>query len=308
MRIKMARIFIFSNSYAAKTILLELDYLLNIEIDEIFLLKENHDEKEHYTCNNAKIKIHKSVDTCISFCDTIILIKDSNMPEKSIDYLLSESKRLNKNCFVVQNPWEKEFIFSTNEKSYENFDFKKYPVILNISLGSNTQQFFIELMMNRLFVENKINFRQVYSAETSDFLHQINNFGLLNNNIFEQLNMIDNQYNIIIISLNIGNLYNMKKYVDIVKFISPDFITIQSDLNLNEYDYVNNMVKYGYFSKLDLLIKSHYYLLQNKFNIYCDKKIDNDFFIQDIESDNFDKKLYNAILAKIALPEYVVKL
>ena len=305
----MARVFIFSDSFTTRTMLFKSDYLLSIKIDEILLLKENHSQNEKFILNNSiKIKLYGNIDDCINCCDFILIIKGENTPEKSIDYIFSKSKELNKKYFEVINPWKKELSLNIDHSDYREGHFNKCPVILNISLGTAAQQYCVEVLLNKIMTENKVSFKQFFSEETKDFLQQIDKCGILNNNLSQQLNLLEDQYNVILCSINIGSsIYNVKKYIDILRHIASDFTILQTDIKFNEYEVAKNIMEYSCFSQLDMLIKSRYKFVYNNLILYCNEnKVDNSIF-QDLESIYLEKELSLALFSKIALPEGIVK-
>ena len=306
----MSKCFIFSNSFTTRTVLFGMEFLFDATISEVLLLKENHIQDESFSFNNnVKIKLHKSIDECICLCDFVLIIKNENTPENSINYILCKSKELNKRCFEISNPWKKELTHNTNDSHFENFSFNKCSVILSVSLGVGAQQYGVEMLLNKIFIENNVRFKQFFSKETEDFFVQLDSCGILNENFSRQLNSSENQQDVIIYSVNIGeNIYNIKKHIDTLRRVVSDFTILQTDIKFDEYKTAKNIIEYGCFSKLNMLIKSHYNTVDDKLLVYCDKKIEEDSLIQDIESIFLKEKLSFEIFSKIAFPEGIVKL
>lgn len=112
-----------------------------------------------------------------------------------------------------------------------------------------------------------------------------------------------------IYSINIGeNIFNIKKFIDELRHLKSDFTILQTGISFNEYEVAKNIIKYGTFSQLDVLIKSHYYVVDEKLTVYCDKKVVEDFLIRDIESNSLWEKLSAGIFSKIAFPEGITPL
>ena len=106
---KMSKIFIYSNSFVATTVLFQLPFTFKIKFDEILLLKENHKQNENNSHKlGIKINLYNSIDDCINFCNYVLIIKDDNTPIKQITYILHKSKEFNKSCFEIVNPWSEE--------------------------------------------------------------------------------------------------------------------------------------------------------------------------------------------------------
>jgi hypothetical protein len=303
----MSKLFIFANSYAAKTILLGIDYLINIDISEILLLSENHNsnEKTSYT-NGVKVRLFDDINNCIKAADYIILLQDEKLPVKSIDYVITTAKIFNKKCFHFRIPQFTPTICTANK---DDCDFVNRPVVLCISIGSVSQQRFSEIILNKILSELNINFRQYFSSDTEQFILQLDNCGILNRNLSHQLHNSDDSYQIIINSISIDNLSRIKEYVNLLNACSPDYIILNTEFNYFDYNYIKMFVEFVCFSRLDILLKSRFRIVDSNFTVYCKKHIEEivEDGIYDIEIDDIEKAIRNSLLAKLAFPEHMVK-
>lgn len=96
--------------------------------------------------------------------------------------------------------------------------------------------------------------------------------------------------------------------MDFLRGFSSDFIILQTDIIFDDYDLMENIFKYSCFSPIDIIIKSHYNLIDNKYTVYCDNKIDEDSMIHDIESNHLGEILHSNILAKLSFPKGIKKI
>lgn len=313
----MSNIFIFSNAFLTNTFIYEIDFLVNIKINKIILMKENHNLNKKYPTNIiSKIEICDNIDQCILNSDYIFIIYDNLnlLPEKTINYIKNMSKQKGKVYYEIQNKHtllgnelEKCFFYNLNA-------YKKYPTIINISIGCAAQQYCSEILLHKILSNNKINFKQFFSNSTLSILHQLQEKDILNKTIRNNINN-NNKIEIVIYSFNIGiNFSNIKKYIQLIRNINPDFVILQTNSNFESYDLIKNYIKYGGEANLDIILKSHYNIMLNTKDydiIYCDKIINNADIkipIYDIEDYNIERDLSFEIFSLLSLPQGINKI
>lgn len=300
----MYSIFLFSDSYNTKTFILSLDYLLDRNIKEIILLKENHIVNEF---NNSKYKIilFDNLYDCINAADFIIIIQSNYLLTESINLIRKESKKRHVDCYILKNKISNCHI---NNKIVSEFSFEKYPTILCVSIGDFTQQIYIELILNKIFEKLEINTKQFFTEKTFDWIQQLKNYGLLSKSLEKQF--LFDEYNIVISSINILNIEKLYDYLNLIKHISPDFLIIMTELNCDilAIENLKNIIKYNCNLPVDLIINSRYYFYNNKYHVYCSNKIKKSKLIYDIEYNKLECKIEEKILSKLAFPKGVVKL
>lgn len=302
----MSKLFIFSNSFNTKTFAFEIDYVLNLKIDRLILLKENHSIDELIACGKFKIDFYSTLDECLSECDTVLLIIDDNIPEISQNYLESMCAKLNKCCIKIINPWKDT---EPTYKICENYDYEAKPVVLLLSSGIASQPYCAEIMLNRLFYDRTIPIRQIFTELTRSVLSQLQQNGSLTEQLEAQLMSNEQPYNIIVYSIYIDEkLQNLKNFLTEFRTLSPDFIIFQSDINYQEFEKIKNIIEYNFFKKLDFFIKSNYHDINNLCYLYCNNNIGPNNDVEYIESETLKEKLIERILAKISFPEGIVAL
>ena len=81
----MANIFIFSNAFLTRTFIYKIGYLLNINIDKIILLKENHSLEERFQfVDQIKVETYANIDFCVSCSDCVIIINDKYLQKNQL--------------------------------------------------------------------------------------------------------------------------------------------------------------------------------------------------------------------------------
>lgn len=303
----MSDIFVFSNSYVTKTILLSLKYLFTFEVDRIILLKENHSYDEF--SKSLKVDLYNSIEECVANSDTIIIIEDEFIPDISIELIerISSSKKIIriKNSIISLNKSKKQ---SANVNSITRLQYDKQPVVLCLSLSPISQQIYIELLLNNLFYNENIAFSQVFSRATETFLQELKLTGYLNKPLEDKLSQnSDDTSGVILYSLNINNISFLNEYLEHVRYIKPDYVMALVDAKFDKYSFVKKVIEYGVFSSLDITIKSHY-ALYDKRNVfyYEDIHTDNDAVV-DIETNNLGHILMDNITTKLALPNSFIR-
>ena len=300
----MSKIFIFSNSFVAHTIINGFDKLFNIEFEEFILLRENHEYSDFKNYTNKKIALIESLEKCIELCDCIFVLKTKYIPAKSILYIERLSEHYGKKIYFLD--------LSNDEYHYDletyisKYKFGEVPVILNIALGVTSQFHTLELILNRIFAENTIPFKQFFSQSMYNYITKLYDYSILKEDISKQL-VTHKEYSVLIITINIGNdLYNLRDYSDFARKIQPDYIILQTDSKSISYINAHTAVNLFLGLPLDIIINSCYCnLYDKKFIVRCNNEII-DKKQKNLESTSIKEILAFDIFSKIGLPEGII--
>lgn len=306
----MNNVFIYANGFVTRSILNNIKYLLNFDIERVILLRENHKADE--PCFDNKIILFDSLDDCLNYCNSVIIIKDENTPCSKIDYIKNKCITDKKKYCEVDNPWTIDSLFVPDNITYDfdTFDFKNHPVVLDISVGMLSQQYSVEIMLSEIMYKNNVNFTQLFSEKTRQFLLQLDGYNYLNNNISNQLQKNYSGNDVFILSVNVGTEDGMRKYYNLFERIRPDYLILQIGNGNQEILGIQNAIQYGLFTPLDITIKTHnYYFANGNVILYCKEisYIDGHKTL-DIEDPYLEEKLSFDILSKIGLPEGIIPL
>lgn len=299
-------LFIFSNSYAAKTAAYILDYVLDIKNLTITLLKENHSEYEFPKCiYYNKILLYEDIDICIMNSEAILIIVDDDIPKKTIDYIIDKSQKTGKKYLIINNPWKNDSLhFNNTFDNEKKYYFNNIPIILLVGVGVVSQQYCTEVLLNRIFTNKKINFKQIYSKGTNAFLSQLNKWNI-NRSLSIHLaeNGSSKEYDVIVVSINIDeDINNIRYHTDTIRHIRPDFVILQTNDGFADYESADCIFKYGSFAALDIIIKSHFYSM-DRFSVYCKTNTNQSSLFKYVDESDIEKQLSFLILSKISLPE-----
>lgn len=305
-------VFIIADSIVVSEMVFSINYLLNINFSQIYLLGENAREDRFSPNANSKIIISNNVDYCIEKCNYIIIVRSSSFPQKSINRIskkVSASKTAKK-LFVLddfdETPSTNYFDkISTIVDVYHNT-----PVVLCLASGYHAQQIRTELILHEIFRGNGVSFCQFYSCRTFRLIQQLMAYGLLNSS----LNALDSTicseqkiiYNLFIVSIDFDdNINNLRDYSAFLNIIKPDFIILQTG---DEYDQCNawdNAVSFLCGSEIDMKVKSSYRRFDRDIITYVDNKHKEDMFYY-LEKKNYKDVLEKQLFTKMSFPEGVI--
>lgn len=303
------KLFLYANSYAARTILYHIDYLFNFFVSEVFLLTENHTNKENlHRDNNIMVSFCDRIEDAITNADMTIALVDENIPDNKITRVVELSLQIGKKCLVINNPWSNSTIKDKKTISTKNdvTEYCKKPVVLLLSTGRFAELYFTELLLNRILFEENISFAQEYSTNTKHLIDQLAPFGVIRNSILQSLETSISQASIIIKSISFAELSN-ELFVDSIK---PDYIVMTC---LSDYMYssqLTNLFTYKYGRTIDLVTYLPYIVFEkyekNYLPIYCNQstRIQENCGI-DIYNEHIDRIVKESVLAKIAIPNGV---
>ena len=268
----MARVFIFANSYLARNVVFSLDYLLDLNVDHIILLEENHNKGEKFSINdNVIINYCSTIKDGIINCDLVLILVDDFLPQNAVERVHLKSKELGKRCVNIYSNWNK---IQDHTSCFERTNAKDHPTILTLSLGQNAEYYCLEILLNKLFNNKKINIKQYFSDSTRGFFTQFQNHNLLNPSLGLQLNDGAKDYQILV--------YQYEKY-----------------------DELKKIIQYSLLAKVDVHIYTNYFKYDETTKVYCNNVHTDSPDIICIESTDLEDVLTKNILAKIALPENI---
>jgi hypothetical protein len=280
-------------------LLFEINYVIKGKIDEVYLLCENHNDSEKFDHFGIKnIYLLDNIDECICGSDCIMIIKDGYIPDSIIEYIERFIFGMNKQLIILDN------LTKYDRPNILEFNIVDFPIIYTVSVGSVTQQYCIEILINKILSENYINFFQIFSESTQTFLHQLCSYGIINDTIEKNLHMTTNNYNLLVLSESFAQ-EELIKIIDRIKLIKPDYIIFQINDSFSKHENLNKMIRYGSSREIDNLIISEYISVSDKNNdyiAYSNRKRHRNFKVFYIDDNELENKLFFDILSKIALP------
>lgn len=305
--IEMNSCFVFSNSFFARTVLKDLEYLLNKSIDKIYLLRENHSQDEIFYfnhCNyNFKIQLVDTIEEGILQSNIIVISKDDNIPLKYIDYVTLQAQKQKKQCFCINNPW-----ISETTEELGSFEWNKnIPTILIMGVGVSSQLFCMEMLINKILSKNNIRFSQRYSESTKQLLNQLPSKRNLNPNVTYSISDTNNDSQINVITLCLKNeISDIRFNIDNIRRISPDFTVLQTNIDFDQYHVAKGFMEYGGLTMLDVIVKSNYYSSGN-YNVLCKLHRESTENVEYLHDNELEKKLEFMIFSKLSLPLNVIR-
>lgn len=302
----MATVFIYSNSYIARTFVYNIQYLIKFQVNKIFLLKENHSENEKWNISNCDVELCNTLNECIIGADYVFIVNDGSLPSKIINklYILCEEYR--KHCISIK------YI-----KPSINFLFddllacnKNTPLIAHVHVGEFSQGFSGEVLLNKILTNRKVKYLQLFTRETFSLLSELKDNNILNEKIVTEIKNKD--FDVIVCSLHISS--DIELYMESIRLLSklnPDFTIVQINNNFPSIDTICNLLKYRTGNTVDMIIKSHYSCLQNgksQYLFYSETIESVSTNTLDIESNDLEEDIDFGIFSKISLPENILRI
>ena len=295
----MKNIFVLSTTLLTDNFLWYADYVLNFKIGNVYLIGENHARNDCYMAANQVI-ICDSIEEAIDYSDIIIIIyseEGDSFPYSTIEKAHNHAVNKGKEVIIIKLKND----ISTLNNAVDIKECNQKPVIINIGIGEASQQYIYEIMLNKLFVENKVPFYQSFSSYTHQILSELDKNKYLCGDISKMLKSTDGEYKIIVESISIDKtteLYEISHYID---ELHPDYCIVCGDqCNINT-KYIKNLFRYKY-NCLTTIYKSYYVETNDgsSQSLYI-KLINNkrDLFI------NREKMLGERILSSLAYPRGV---
>ena len=230
-RCKMKNIFIFSNAFVSKTLLLGINYIFSFKVSHILLLKENFMADTAFLKKNQNIITYSTIQDCIVNCDLIFIIEDKSIPYKSIQNIQELAIKYKKEVLKIQNPYINFVTDKMQDYKLLDLEYDKIPVVLCVSLSSLSQQLYVELLINKILNNKNVAFKQIFSNETDSLLNQIKMSGYLCDNLTTSSDV----FNLIVQSINTKDLQSLKNYLEYIRYIKPDYTLLLVDEKFNQY-------------------------------------------------------------------------
>lgn len=302
----MSTIFIYSNSYVARTLAYNVQHLVNFHIDKLVLFKENHSEYENWDFINVTVELYDKLIECVKISDYVLIANEGALPVKTINLLQIMCEEYEKPCigFNITSP-------IVNVQLNDLLDcYKDKPIIAHLYVGEFSQGLCGEMLLNKISMSRNLKSLQLFSYETLSIVSALKENNILNNKIVTKTDNED--FDIIVFSMYVSN--DNKLYHDSLSLLSsiyPDFTIVQVNESCSSIDTICNILKYQTGNAVDIIIKSHYCCLQNGKSQYLFYKDTIDTVlpnIYDIESKELEKDVAFDIFSKMALPENISRI
>lgn len=287
----MENIGLLTNSITARMLMYQIDYVLNIPVKNIYVLSENHNKSEIFPTSGAKVTICDSYDEFIQKSELIIT---SNKQETlaHID---------NRKLLFIDSPWNGYENHSMNGCLTKKLNYSNAPVVFILSIGDFTDQYHIEILVNKIVASKTKRIAQIFTPETKALLDSIAKSKNINPNLVNACN--NNDGDVIIISAN--NISNDLELIQIIKEISPDYFILCVDYSFNGLNEVE--LFFSNICKTNIVVQSPYItnkLLEGKqWSVYCNVEKSN-VFHNTLEKD-FENYLELHIMQKIFMPNSI---
>lgn len=247
---------LFGDPYYVRMILHNANYVYKkcrtVYVPELLVANDNLD----VSCN--VVGVESVIDNPDAIDEVLTFFRDNSFP-------LQIKKRLNKTskCILVRNINTKNIPKSFKQKNYNSALLKGKPAILSLSMGQASQQYHIEMLINRYLRKMNLNFYQCFSPE-SQYILMNQNFNNSCLDICEECKFNHDLFVGGLTTNGINELLDEQSQVcSLIKKMSPDAVVIscnatQSYIDNNIYPAIN-ILKYRYNIRQIIVVISEYY-------------------------------------------------
>jgi hypothetical protein len=306
----LMKLFVFSNAYTARVLLLCCKYIVASHNTEIILLSEIGISTDSSKNNiNFSVQVYNTLHQCIEACTDILIIQNDSIPKSKIDLTMSLASSYNKRCLKVEGFKQTQKTIKDEMNLSQNF--KDKPTILIVSYNEPVQLSCWEIAINKLLKNNGLHVYQEVSDELTDIL---NWFALCNTSHKEFLcDIFVPAENCDVVLKSIQHTPNTSdEMVKVLYRLKPDVIIIAINSNYYNYDEIRNIYKYKHGRIIDFFAKSELLEITKDENR---RQVLTFNFTQTYEEDDSIINLSNpvlmdlltkAIIPKIKLPNGVI--
>ena len=206
------------------------------------LIKENENKIDNNNFNNY------DYESCYEWI-TLLIPSCNNI----FNNLNNFKKIFKKICLVDENSIKIISLIDVLYKSYNNNFIQAY------SDENETNQNKILFLMEKnksIYYQELLNKIKAKTIKRNSIVSEINNSGLINNNLSVEANESEEVPQEIIRYLEEGDIESFKKYLENHKNLVSSFLLLLSDSNYNKIPYVENLINFTYslISSVDIFI------------------------------------------------------
>lgn len=287
-------VFLVGSSSIINSVIYSNTLLFNQKIDRFVVLLEN--EREYFSFNSVPVLFFSSIQECISISDVTIVFNNVYIPQETILSVWSISSQQNKPVYCIEK---------SNKNNFNDFNVViNKPCILHIFVGRASQQFEGEALMNSIFVEKSISFKNTNKNSCLlSWYSTVSNYSIMskdNNDCVE--------YDVLYVPLLIEkNIMELRCYWNYLEKVRPDYVIVQTDCSYNNYNELCEATRYLCNHTLDIWIKSRYYNYEEKGILSYQNKISTSSEAVDINSPQIINDISLDILSKMTFPIEIKK-
>ena len=303
----MKKIFIFSTGYNVRLFLRSALSLLNFDISEIVLLKENHIRDNFLASFSYRIKFVSNLEQGVSYSDITLIIKDESLPDSSICKINQLCKFQRQRCIEVDlsiDPMEYNEYLKNEISMYSN----KSTTILCVCIGKAAEHTLTEMVLHNAFVHNNICAQQLYSQTTFSLIKSLSSNNILDSHLASQLVSNNCAHTISVVTMCVDSPSELKHYQWLINNLVPDFVVVGLSRGYLTPDGVSRIIREVFYVDVDIIVSSRYRIVNNEFTVYCDEPSIIDNNVLDIDDREFNNELITRIFSKLALPKGITRL
>lgn len=280
-------------SIVNRTLAFQLGFILGKKITHVFLPTENHSHDELFPVQDATFHICDHPHEILSSCSMLFCNKNS-----------LRNFKISHNRIVISNPWINESNKNTMNNIKELFPSvnknSKKPLIVILSLGKFTDQFYAEITIRKILLEFGATVFQLFSEETFNLLSQLSKQGVLSPLLLKN---DKKTADVAVVSINGTKFHNDAEFLHMITRLCPDLLFACVDRRFNSFAAFDRLV--SIFTNRCLFIRSPYIAYDVgtgiKFPVYGEIKKDEKNCIASLNP-NFEESLKKKLFDSLYFP------
>lgn len=295
--------FIFSSSRITRSLVYNIEYVLNINISNIVVLTENHSLEDFYF-TSSKIILCQNISEALLLSDIVIIINNGKLPEQKMNYIKKRGLENNQRIISIDINSEKR---ENSTLVYNQHMMNKMPTIMNIGIGDASLTYCMEIYLNKFFKDKGVNLYQTFTQYTKNIISSFEGASLINSNLIfssEIDSVIKSNYELYIKSDFFDDINSMIQSLDIVDLYKPNYVIFNGNARFNEQYDLETIFKYRFGCNI-YIVKSKYIDVHkdehNNKLILCPSLCGNDF----ICDKEFDTDFEHNLNVNLAFPESI---
>lgn len=228
--VETMRIFLVSSSIIENSLIYNLDYLIDRNITEVVMLRENHALYEHSKHVKYPITLCDTVSSAITMCDATIIIVPPNIQCRRYEEIYEYAKARVRETYYIDLSTVCPDMMCKNISYLANI-----PSILILAIGKFHQVIDLELSLNELFSSKNVTFNQLFSPMTAITLEKFEHERILNSKIINSRHTLDFDIQMITLCSESFELaFNDLLLLETVQNMKPSYVFLVSENNSQE--------------------------------------------------------------------------
>ena len=303
----MASFCIFADSLTTRTFLRSIVYLVNVNVESVYLLCENYTSAENWEYG-FPVYYRDTIESCIESSDIVVVFEDI-IPTSAYN-MIKEICALTCKRIVLLKSGQDSAKHFTDENIEKIINLcKSLPVILLLTTGAISQPFAGNVVLCKSLDTKGVNILLHPCYPAASIFNSLNQQELLNSAIKRMLTFEDKK-DVIVWHFDLGDYLNKFDSLNLFDRIHPDFcILLSNATTLEKISKIRDRINHVLKKSVDVTITTRYYAVtvgKNNYSFYNGEFSRNAINCLDFESSEIEEIISQAIISKLTYPKGII--